>query len=302
MALVSDAPTIGWYLGLFRFLNPQPPRSRKHGWLGNENLPEAPFALGEVAGLEMLFNAPGGSVRDYVREGGEITARRAVIPGEEAVVCGPIAAMQRGMLQAVAPLTDFVRLHGLVAADLLPLARRMAASLAERPPVAVADAFAALEHNETFGTGRSEKVGGRSLPARLEGQARGTLLNAARAATAELRWPAAALRTTEAKDWLERIGPAQRAALPTAFNLARGPALLRGPGDRFAVFAPAPIRGSGGHRTLFNVARRFAGLGWKLDVFIEGVGEGVEVAEQYLAGTTAAIHTQWHRHLACDVA
>ncbi|MBL6079858.1 hypothetical protein JMJ56_17705 [Belnapia sp. T18] len=300
IALVSGAPTVGWYLGLFGFLNPQPPRSRKHGWLGNENLPGQGFALDEVAGLEMLFNAPGGSVRDYAEEGGRVVARRAPIPGEEAVIRGPVAAMQRGMLQAVAPLADYIRLHGLVAADLLPLARRLAQSLADRPPVA--DAFAALEHDETFGTGRSDKVGGAPLPARLEGKARGRLLEAARAGTTGLRWPAAALRTGEVRAWLDGIGPARRAALPTAFTLAHGPALLRGPGDRLGVYAPAPIRGSGGHRTLFNLARRLGALGWRLDVFLEGVGEGVEVAEHYLAGTSAVIHTQWHRHIACDLA
>lgn len=303
ITLVSEAPTVGWYLGLFGFLNPQPPLSRKHGWLGDSNTPGQPFDLEEVAGLEMIFNAPGGSVRDY-RAGpdGRVLARRMALPGEEAVVAGPVAALQAGMLSAVVPLADYVRRHGLVAADLQPLARAMARSFVARPPAVVADAFAALEHNEVFGTGRAETMAADPLGTRLDGLRRGALLAAARGALAGVRWPAAALRSTAVRRRLETLGPDQRAALPSAFNLAQGPALARGRGDRIAVYAPAPIRASGGHRTLFNIARRIASLGWRLDIFLEGVGEGMEVAEAYLAGTPAVLHTQWHRHIGSDVA
>jgi glycosyltransferase involved in cell wall biosynthesis/FMN phosphatase YigB (HAD superfamily) len=303
ITLVSGSPTIGWYLALFGFLNAQPPLTQKHGWLGDDNQPDQAVDIGEVAGFEMLFNAPGGSVKEYARIDGQVKALRTAIAGEEAVIGGAISAIQAGMLRAVVPLSDYTRLHGLIATDLVGLARQIARSLSARPPVPLADAFSALEHNEIFGTGGIEKIhSGHPVAVKLAGKERGALLSVARSALQQVRWPAATLRRSDTQDWLRKVSPAQRAALPSAFNLAHGPALLRSTGDRFAVYAPAPIRGSGGHRTLFNVASRMARLGWKLEVFLEGVGEGVEVAENYLDGTPAVIHSQWHRHIPSDIA
>jgi len=303
LALVSGAATIGWYLGLFGFLNSQPPRSQKHGWLGDDNQTDKPFELGEVAGFEMLFNAPGGSVQEYREVAGQVVAHRARVAGEEAVIEGPIALLQKGMLEAVAPLAEYVRLHGLMASDLQPLARIMARSLAERPPVEVADAFAALDHNETFGTGGIERVGRRGqLRSEISNLARGNLLASARSALGGARWPAASVRATETRDWLRTLSPAARAALPVAVNLAEGPAIIRPGGDKLAIYAPPPLRASGGHRTIYNIAARLQRLGWKLEIFLEGVGEGAEAAEEYLESTPAVIHTNWHSHIPSDTA
>jgi len=294
LALLTGRPTIGHYLGLFGFLNPQPAGSEKHGYLGDANQLGRPFQLTEVAGLEMLFSQPGGSVTGYAERAGQVVAERRTFAGEEALLAERMAPVQAGMLAAVPLLAGYLGRHGLVAADLAELGYELAQSLVLHPPAPIAAAFAAHEHNETFGLGEALRFSAADL-APLAGLGQGTLLAAGRATLAGWRWPQALLRVEAAEAALAPLNPAQRAALPVVLNLARGPALVQSLGDTLAIFAPPPLRGSGGHRTLFNLGRRMSALGWRLSVFLEGTGDGVEVAEAFLDGTPARLETRWPR-------
>jgi glycosyltransferase involved in cell wall biosynthesis len=173
----------------------------------------------------------------------------------------------------------------------------------ERPPAEVADAFFRLHHNEVFGTGGMEDMGGRtSLPSALSSGTGSDAHAAACDALQALRWRQGALRTSQMSAWWQRATPERRGSVPIEVTRACSPAIVRATGSRLAVYAPAPLRGSGGHRTLFNVVRRLSRLGLSPEIFLEGVGAGVEVAESYLQDCEARIHTQWHRHIPADVA
>jgi O-antigen biosynthesis protein len=292
LALLTGLPTVGHYLGLFGFLNPQPAGAAKHGYLGDANQPDRPFHLTEVAGLEMLFSQPGGSVTGYAERDGRVVAERRVFAGEEALLTERMAPVQAGMLAAVPLLAGYLGRHGLVAADLAGLANDLAQSLVLHPPAPIAEAFAAHEHNETFGLGEALRFSAAEL-APLAGLRQGAVLAAGRAALAGWRWPQALLRTSAAAAALAPLDAAQRAALPAVFNLTRGPALVQSLGDTLAIYAPPPLRGSGGHRTLFNIGRRMSALGWRLTVYLEGTGDGAEVAESFLGDTPARLETRW---------
>lgn len=143
----------GCYFGLDCFLNRQPANSSKTGYVFDANR-DYPLRVAEVAGLEFMFNAPGGSTVGYLN--GE--AIRHIIPDEEASVTGPVAAMQERLLAASSIIGKFVRSHGLVSNDLVSFSREIVARFTTEPPVEVAEAFFRLSHNETFGVGSVETM------------------------------------------------------------------------------------------------------------------------------------------------
>lgn len=293
----------GHYIGLFKFLNPQPRNAHKTGWVFDEPAGRT-SRIGDVAPLEMIFNGTGGSVIGYAEKNGAMTAVRQVFDGEEAVILGPVARLQKGVLAAVRPIADYVRLHGLTAGDLQHLGSMLAVALSRTPPAAVGDAFLALHHNETFGTGAVEEMAKETtLGDALSSGLKGSRLHAhvSRALASE-RWQEGALVSRDVKAWWERTPQTERCSAPSALSRVYAPASIRARNSKLAVFAPSPIRASGGHRTIFNCVRKLAQFGLEPIVFLEGIGSGVEVVEEYLAGTPASIHTQWHKHIPSDIA
>jgi glycosyltransferase involved in cell wall biosynthesis len=71
---------------------------------------------------------------------------------------------------------------------------------------------------------------------------------------------------------------------------------------KIAIFAPPPIIGSGGHRTIYNLARKFIQSGCEVYCFIENYGDGIEVVEDYLGGEPAFIHVGWPSNMIFDLA
>lgn len=303
LALVCERARIhGFYLGLFSFLNAPPDNVTKKGWLFDESRGHE-LAVSEVAVLEMIFNAPGGSVTGYGLHGGAMTPSLEVLEGEEAIIGREVASLQEGMLAAVAPLADYVRLHGLTSAEITPLARRLTHALIARPPAPVADAFFKLHHNEMFGTGGVDMLGGRFDPDGLTSGTQGSDLHAAISrGLSTTRWRDGALRQSRVSKWWDRTGPGHRRCVPTEMFIAQAPALAKAIGSRVNIYAPPPLVGSGGHRTIFNLARRLQAIGMSLHVHLEGIGDGVEVVEEYLSGSPAVIHTSWRDARPADVA
>ncbi len=205
-------------------------------------------------------------------------------------------------MAAVVPIAQYVRLHGLTADDLVPLARKLVSRLSASPPAPFADAFNRLQHNETFGTGGSQSVGGTTrFAAELRKREGAELHCFASEQLAAVRWPEAKIFASETIAWWERAPVQQRLALPSAFLSLAAPAIQKINGSRLSIYAPAPIAASGGHRTIYNVARHLSRIGLNVEIFLEGVGAGIECVEDYLAGTPAIIHTRWHRHISAEV-
>lgn len=302
IAKLLSAPVRGHYLALFRFLNNQTASGSKIGWLGDANTVGAIGIPDQVAPLEMIFNGEGGSVTGYVLADGKYTPVKQVMPGEEGVIKA-IGCLQAGMLAAVPYLARYVSLHGLTAEQLRPLARDVTVGLINLPPPEISDLFVQLEHNETFGTGDFETVGGVNVWDRLHADASSrdvhyeleSWLNS-------VRWKEGAIRQSRTLEWWSRASANTKAAVPMAMSKVLSPSVLKVTGDRLAIYAPGSLRASGGHRTIFNVTRSLAEVGFRPYIFADGIGDGVGVIEEYLAGTSARIHTSWSHSVPASVA
>ncbi|TWD48656.1 putative HAD superfamily hydrolase [Agrobacterium vitis] len=302
LAWMSDIPMRGHYLALFKFLNVQHPQSSKSGWLGDVNQDSSQGIRDQVAPLEMLFNGGGGSVVGYKEAPDGIKPVREIIDAEERVI-ERLAPLQNGMLSAVERLAEYARLHGLMANDFRDLARDLTLNLLDSPPTTIADLFAELSHNETFGTGTVDKVGGGIDVDRLKDCDTGRALHAnLNTWLKTVRWPEGAVRQTNISQWWNDTPPQLRAFAPLPILKVHSPAIVKLCGNRLAVYAPSVLRASGGHRTIFNVTRRLASMGMEPYIFLDGIGEGIPVVEEYLAGTGAHIHTSWTHPVAATVA
>lgn len=281
----------GCYFGLERFLNQQGANVSKTGYVFDANR-GYPLRLSEVAGLEFLFNAPGGSTTGYVAG----TALRDVVPEEEAIVVGPVADMQERLLVAAGTVARHVRRHGLVSADIVSFAREILVRFADGPPLEVAESFFQLRHNESFGVG-----GIHSMQIDTEGLAATVALDGARLhgeitrRLKDLRWPAAAQRLPTVREVERRLSPSQRLHLPPA--LVRAGSLGQ---PRIAILSPAPIRGSGGLRTIYNLAASLARRGYQVDLMHEGPTDHAtqDWIESVLGDVPLTHHGSWHGRIA----
>ena len=144
----------GLYLGLDRFLNPQPGNAAKTAYGPDLNRgPELGSLLDFVAPIEMLCNSPGGSVLRYRRCGEQVETVRQVDPDENAVFYACTRHFQQGVLDSIPFWADFLRTHAYTASDLRPLALERWQEIIDRPPAFLARAYFQLKHNETFGVG-----------------------------------------------------------------------------------------------------------------------------------------------------
>ena len=305
LASILDLHLRGHFLALFKYLNPQPGNVTKIAWLADDNVETDKSMVGDVAPFEMLFSSIGGSVIGYQRTADGAKPLKVTYDGEERVLRNPIAFIQEGMLSAIPALCDYVRLHGLVAEDLRGVSRQIAVAIAARPPTFLADAFFTLEHNETFGTGKFESMGKKGDIALALDQKYGSRLHYELSSIlAKTRWPEGALRQTVFAEWWKHTTPAARANVPVSFalSLAGSPAIVKAIGSRLAVFMPPPMPASGGHRTIFNMVRSLARLGFEPHILLEASGDGISVVEEYLGNVRAHIHTAWHPNIPCDVA
>ncbi|MDX9981960.1 MAG: hydrolase, partial [Lentisphaeria bacterium] len=151
--VLPDRELRGYYLGLARYLNHQPPNCRKSAFGTDLNLELAfPHLLDAVAPLEMLCNSPLGSVEGYQREeDGRVIARRHVDNQENAVHHEFVRHFQDGVVHAARIWAPHVQT--ITADELTEPSRRIWDSLITQSPQELADAYTALSHNEVFGVG-----------------------------------------------------------------------------------------------------------------------------------------------------
>jgi FMN phosphatase YigB (HAD superfamily) len=302
LARLTDNTMHGHYLALFKFLNDQNGCGTKAGWLSDANTGDLPSLADQVAPLEMIFNGKGGSVVGYELVDGSYRSIKQIDEEEEQVVTD-VGALQAGMFDAIPALARYVRLHGLLAEHLKPLAQKLAAELIGSPPRAIADLFARLKHNETFGVGSFQTVGGKRDLGELSKASSAREVHSSMTRWLDsVRWRSGALKHSSIPGWWAASSDEQRSSAPLDISRLCSPAVNAVVGERLAVYVPGVLRASGGHRTIFNMIRRFADLGMDPYVFLDGVGAGVNVAEDYLAGTPARLHTNWGHNITSTVA
>lgn len=305
LCYMVDHHVHGCYLGLFSYLNKQPSNSSKDGWLADFNKYEYAWEGEEIAPLEMLFNGTGGSVTGYEEIESKVKAVRKVIAAEEKVIQDFVGPIQQGILDSSELICEYVRLHGLIAEDIRGLARFRTNALLNKPSPVIADAFFKLHHNETFGTGTATDM---SLMAELVQSGASydshKLHFHLKEALKNAHWKAGLLSLPQVKSIYIDSCAEKRLALPVDFRAQIDSKIIgrHGVSPKVAIYAPSPIVGSGGHRTIYNMARRLAKLGMEIYIYLESEGAGVASVEHYLQGTPAHIHIGWSQSVPVDFA
>lgn len=290
----------GSYLGLDFFINQQPANTTKSAYLFDRNH-SFDFSVNEYSALEFLFNSPGGSVIDY-KDGVPVTE---ISEGEEKVIIGPVAEFQSKILASLPAIARYVRDHGLVADDLQQLSRRIVRSYMTNPPKEVAKAFAELDHNETFGTGGFDDMSGSEARLQAGFKHENADMHAALSETGnDLRWIEALIQIDGIQKTLKDMPVEAKLHLPTKVFAPRYLRSQHGSQPRVAIAAPAPLAGSGGHRTIYNMGRRLADLG--ADVHLMSEAKGDDQASSWMETVTEGAgfthHKSWNAALAPDVA
>ncbi len=296
---VCRGSIVGCYLGLETFLNDQTKSGGKAGYAFDLNV-EDERLVHDFAALEFVFNVAGGSVTGY-NKGAPL---RDKIADEEGTVETHVRPLQTRILGILKGLARHVRQNGLVAADLRGLSRDILEIYFNAPPSEVADAFKALEHNESFGTGDSQHVGSTAKGLKDLKGLNGADLHAGCLALAKgMRWHESLHAQSRVAAWKSALGLNQRLHLPTTLF---APAVLRRSslGDPGVVFfAPGPIVGSGGHRTILSAANKVSLLGAPVSVMFEAFPGPAE--REWVAGITGPdvkVYDCWSSETAADLA
>jgi len=144
----------GAYLGLFRFLNPQPANVSKCAFLFDDRTDgDSESAMSPQAPIEMLANSRHGSVVGYEIDGDRAYARRRSSPGESRIHAAFTAAFQDAVVELAPIVWRYFEERGLSADDVATVAFDDVASLLANPLRRFAEVFFELVHDETFGVG-----------------------------------------------------------------------------------------------------------------------------------------------------
>jgi len=149
----------GVYFGMQRTLNEQPANATKRAFGPDMHTDEPTVAclLDEVAPIEMITNALGGSVIGYHLVGDirdkHVEAIRKSNPQEDGAFNVATRYLQAGVIDATPDVVEWYQLRGTTTRECRPLAIDQLRRVLYHPPQALARAFFSLAHNETFGAG-----------------------------------------------------------------------------------------------------------------------------------------------------
>ncbi len=154
--LLPETHIAGWYLGLVKFLNDQPPNTDKHAVGPDARLdPELLMQIiYNVSPLEMIANTDSWSVKHYERgSDGSIVATRIHDKDEDHVWQHYTQYFQQGALGAAPIVARWARTFAVDPHEMKPIVIDLLRTLKDNPPRVLAEAYFALNHNETFGVG-----------------------------------------------------------------------------------------------------------------------------------------------------
>ncbi|BAF72680.1 hypothetical protein [Sulfurovum sp. NBC37-1] len=300
ISMLVDEHVHGCYLGLFNYLNRQEEVS-KCGWLFDNNIQENDWTNHEVGPIEMLFNSLGGSTIGYESKDGTILAVKKEERAEDNVFVKYTSYFQSGIKKVIPEVIEYIAIHGLTSSDLKDVSRQIAKQLLANPPVQVAEAFFELTHNETFGTGKYQTMDvDQDFVKNLKSKKGSVLYHYVSRHLDSVRW----------KEGYLNIPKVQKAICAVKSDLTNTPLAFYSKfflndkklDFRVAIYAPAPIAGSGGHRTLFNLASKFVEAGCDVYCFLEEEGAGVEVAYDYMRENRAHVLVGWPKNSEFDMA
>ena len=295
--LLSPAKIHGTYLALDKFLNTQHNDCSKTGYLFDNNTSGSDHAFGDVAILEFLSNVPGGTVLGYLDNGTPILHE---VAGEERVIVAEGTIIQEGIKSGTKSAASYIKNHGLTSTDLKKLARNTWHDLQENPPSCIADAFNRLHHNETFGTGKASQI--LDLDYRLFESASLTpaeIHNTFNELWRQSRWKESLLKSTGLSQFVSTRSRIDLLSLPSEIFTATYGTLS---GIKAIIFMPPPIKGSGGHRTILNLAKGLIRAGCQIDLQLEEFNEAVSYIHDEMTGYRFNLTQWWQPGSTCNIA
>ena len=301
IAHLLDCNVHGCYLGLLGFLNQQPEHSTKNGYLFNKNNDSEDWSIDEVGPIEMLCNALSGSTIGYKQGKSSIIAVKKTEQAEDNVFSHYTRDFQEGIKQATVTLIDYVAIHALTSEELKPNSRTILASLLQNPPAIIAEAFFELTHNETFGTGEYQKMQVDSQFIKSLAKKSGSYLHSyVTNHMKSIRWHEGFLNLNSTKQTVRKLETDITNVPFEFYKKVMVDGVDKKP--KVAIFSPSPLIGSGGHRTLFNLARKLIDAGCELYCFIESEGDGISVVHDYLDNKKAYVCLGWPDDMDFDLA
>ena len=145
----------GYYMGLQKFLNPQPENGAKNAFGPDLNLsPDGAALFGNLPLIEMVSNSPHGSTIGYRRmEDGSVVSMRFNDEAEDRVFHDYISHIQDGVMLAARVWAEQIHVHAISAVELRQRSLERWRQLVATPAPIVSRALSALQHNEMFGLG-----------------------------------------------------------------------------------------------------------------------------------------------------
>lgn len=296
IAFIVNGDVEGIYMALYEYLAEQPTNAIKYGFMMDHNKRKIGH-LGEFSALEFICNGSGGSVVSYKNS----KAVKEVINGEERVVVNDVIPVQEKIIDQISKMIPDLCMLPLDVNALGEVARLFARSYLNDPDPIIADMFQKLEHNETFGVGDVQIMssGDTKDISKLSGA---SFHNALQERTKNARWPEAWIKSTKYKNLINKLNLFQIINLPRVDNYVKTPRIIKRLGNKISIFAPKPIKGSGGHRTIYNLARALDVAGFSVHLFSEEPGAEYWYAEQELAGSNVILHDRWFSGVIPDAA
>lgn len=148
--LLNHSKIIGYYFGLYPFINAQLQNTSKYSFFSQEEM----SLIRHVAPLEMMCNAAMGSVTGYEINDSRINVCYEESKRELEVHEKYISHFQRGALKAIEEWIPLLYNQAWTNKELKEFAKELSKELLTQPSLCLANAFFNLAHNETFGVGQ----------------------------------------------------------------------------------------------------------------------------------------------------
>lgn len=153
--LFPEVDFIGFYLGLYKFINNQESNSIKNGYCFDLNLDSSEEGLIEdVSIYEMLFNSPNGTVVGYKLEDGKAIAEKYISQEENKTYFDFSQTLQKNISNQICYWMKLVDKYILDSSEFKPVAQSVLTQISKEPEQSLLIARSNLHHNETFGLGR----------------------------------------------------------------------------------------------------------------------------------------------------
>jgi hypothetical protein len=152
--LLPEVSFKGYYLGLQRYLNPQPKNTTKAAFGPNANTGlDSIQLLDGFVPLEMLCNSSNGSVEGYIDTTDGIVARRRVDDAENVAYEQFSKNFQEGVVFAAERWRAYLENYAVTSAELRGFAMQVWSTICEKSPKELVEVFLQSPQNDIFGFG-----------------------------------------------------------------------------------------------------------------------------------------------------